>query len=522
MLLLAGASQHLLAHATLVSTTPPAHAALEVLPDEAVLRFNEPVSPLAINLVYPDGTVEPSADASLVDNALHVTLPARSMQGTYGVSWRVVSVDGHPLGGTLIFALGAHTQDSPALNGTSPDTRPRAVLIWLTRVLVYLGLFAAAAVLYVGKCESTAAGGGSMLIGVGLAALAASIGLLGLDALDQPFGTLGQVLPWRTALATSYGFTAGCFAAALLLGLAAWQGQGANSTRVSGLLAVALLAWGFAGSGHASSAPPAWLARPAVWLHAAGIALWLGAFLPLLTALKRSGEGELALPRFSRWAPGIIAVILSSGAVLVYLQLTNVASLWTTPYGRVLGAKVLLVLVLLGLGAYNRFRLTVPALAGDGAARRRMQRIVVVEMLVALAILALAALWRFTPPPRALQTAQVMTQVLSASVASATARAEFTWDTASGQFSLSLSKPDLSPLAAQQLRVLFANGDAGIEAIAFEARSGPDGAWLIDGLALPPLPSWDLRIEALISDFELQTLATTVTVARQVPRMVPR
>src|SRR5690606_11696472 len=61
-----------------------------------------------------------------------------------------------------------------------------------------------------------------------------------------------------------------------------------------------------------------------------------------------------------------------------------------------------LVAVLLALAALNRWRFTVPALAGDRAARHGLLRSIRVEIAVAAAILAVVALWRFTPPPRAL------------------------------------------------------------------------------------------------------------------------
>ena len=63
--------------------------------------------------------------------------------------------------------------------------------------------------------------------------------------------------------------------------------------------------------------------------------------------------------------------------------------------------KLALVLVLLGFAALNRLYLT-PALARDGSNRRPLVRSILLESVVAMAILAVVAGSRFTVPPRAL------------------------------------------------------------------------------------------------------------------------
>ena len=49
-----------------------------------------------------------------------------------------------------------------------------------------------------------------------------------------------------------------------------------------GLSAVAMAGVGLslAASGHAASAPPQWLTRPAVFLHGVAVAYWIGALCP--------------------------------------------------------------------------------------------------------------------------------------------------------------------------------------------------------------------------------------------------
>lgn len=80
-------------------------------------------------------------------------------------------------------------------------------------------------------------------------------------------------------------------------------------------------------------------------------------------------------------------------------------SLLATGYGKIPLAKLGLVAVLLGLAAVNRYRLTGRAGAAQPLAARQLRRMIAAEIVVALAILGTAALWRFTPPPRALAIA---------------------------------------------------------------------------------------------------------------------
>ena len=72
-----------------------------------------------------------------VDQSVIVTLPDDLPDGTHVVSYRVVSQDGHPVAGSLMFSIGVVTGGAqPASSIVVP------VLIWLFRIGVYLGLFA--------------------------------------------------------------------------------------------------------------------------------------------------------------------------------------------------------------------------------------------------------------------------------------------------------------------------------------------------------------------------------------------
>lgn len=183
-----------------------------------------------------------------------------------------------------------------------------------------------------------------------------------------------------------------------------------GETTALGLLALGLL--GF--SGHAAAAEPdvvAAIAIDAVHLVAAGI--WIGGLLPLTLLLWAAGveAGADARPyavraarRFSRWALGAVGVLMISGAGNAMTHVAGVPGLVGTPYGRLLVGKLLLLVPLLGLGAWNRLRV-LPALAGDGAsvgrpAMRQLGRFVLAEAALGAVVLGLVAAMALTPPAR--------------------------------------------------------------------------------------------------------------------------
>jgi copper transport protein len=96
------------AHAVLLATEPANGAVLETAPSEIVLRFSEPVSPIRVRLLDAAGDDQVSADAvGRVGQDVRVAIATRLDDGTYLVSWRVTSLDAHPVGGALTFSVGA-------------------------------------------------------------------------------------------------------------------------------------------------------------------------------------------------------------------------------------------------------------------------------------------------------------------------------------------------------------------------------------------------------------------------------
>lgn len=499
-----------MAHASLTAAEPTDGAVVQVAPQRFTLSFSEPVSPLALKLVRPDGQAAALDTFVLRDRTLEIEPPKALSPGTYVLSWRVVSEDGHPVAGSVIFSIGAPSSAAPAVAET--DDWPVRITLWSAKVALYAGLFFGIGGVFASSWLLRGDSRGRVFLGVmiacGFTGTILSAGLQGLDALRAPLSGIFDGVVWNAGLKTSFGRTVLVMTAALALAALAIVPRLKSGAHWLAGAALLVGAGALALSGHASAAPPQWLTRPSVFLHAATIAIWIGALLPLATAVRDgSAEAEEALRRFSRFIPYAVAVLIVAGLVLAVIQVEHPAALVETAYGNVLLVKVGLLLVLFALAAVNRWQLTKPVLAGEATAVRRLSRAIVVETVVVLAVFAVAATWRFTPPPRALAIAAA--QPASIHIHTDKAMAEVTISpgrTGPVAVSAIVMSTDFGALDAKDVAFVFSNPTAGVEPIRRKAFKSGDGTWQVDGLVLPLPGTWTVRLDVLISDYDLARL----------------
>ncbi|GAA1089303.1 copper resistance CopC family protein [Nocardiopsis metallicus] len=97
------------AHDVLIGSDPEDGAALDTVPEEVVLTFNN--SPLAggsgsaIVVTGPDGAEKQEGDLEFDGTDVSVDLAPLSEAGEYSIAYRVVSSDGHPIQDTLTFSV---------------------------------------------------------------------------------------------------------------------------------------------------------------------------------------------------------------------------------------------------------------------------------------------------------------------------------------------------------------------------------------------------------------------------------
>ncbi|MBL1379521.1 copper resistance CopC/CopD family protein [Zobellella iuensis] len=499
------------AHAVLLHSVPAEGSLLNESPAWLVLQFNERVSPLVLTLIGPDGEPQRLEGVQSAQQ-LRIEVPAALAPGNWLLSWRVVSADGHPIAGALAFAVGVQTETEVM----PPAAGSHYLAIWSARVAVYLGLILGVG----GACASLWLGTGPSrpviaALWLGAGALPLSLGLQGVDALGLPMSGLLASPGWQAAMATSYGHSVG-------LALLALAGAGGTlwlrrySYPLAWLLSAAvvlLLGLAFTVSGHAASAEPRWLSRPALGLHVLMVMLWLGALPPLFAALARPGaDARRVLGLFSRWAPWMLAGLVLSGGVLGVIQLGHWRALTWPGYSRILLLKLALVALVLVLAAWNRWRLTARVQRGEAAAHLALRRLIRLELGLLLVVLGLVAAWRFTPPPRTLlPPGQVQAVVADAGL----------------QAVLTLSPGKAGPVRAdillqdaqgrvreaRELALLLSHAQADIAPFRRQALPLAPGHWLLEELLLPAPGDWSVTVEVLVSDFERIRLSGTLRLA---------
>jgi copper transport protein len=485
------------AHATLVSSEPADGSVLARPPKMVQLHFNEGVAPAVIGVIDATGQARDVATRAVGQSVL-IVLPEDLPQGTQIVSYRVVSQDGHPVAGSMVFSIGAVTGAAP------PATAgPLSTLIWLARIGVYLGLFVGVGgaffAAWIGQGpDGSAVSRGALMIG--LFSAVASLGLQGLDLLNLPAAGIFAMAPWTAALATSLGPSLSIAIGAMAIAFCVRRNQLARAATALAIVGTGL---SLAASGHAATASPQWLTRPSLFLHGIAVAYWVGALAPLAVMAYRCNDDlPRTLKRFSAVAVPLVGLLVLSGLTLSIIQLGSLRALIETNYGIILSIKLVLVILLLALAALNRFVAT-PAVVVDRKDTRLLSGSILTECVVVLGILAVVAGWRFTPPPRA-AAAPVATPL---SVHIHTDAAMFQVLVSPGKvgandFVLQLMTGDAAPMPAKETTLILSLPERRIEPMERRATLGPDGNWHVRGVALPQPGRWRMQIEALVTDFQ--------------------
>lgn len=482
-----------LAHARLTGTEPAAEVVLDRAPAVVRLRFDEPVAPAVLRWLLPDGRAD-EATSRVEGAVLELAPPPDAGRGTYLLSWRVISTDGHPVAGSLAFAVGAPSGTAPpALSGwTAPVATLVRLLAWGALVL---GAGAALSGVAVGplspRMRRLGLAGAAMSLPLCLLAL----GLHGLDLAGAPLAGLSDGAVWRGAVAGPQGTGT---MLAHLAGLAAFAALAAGS-RAAAWVGAGLAALALGASGHGRAALPGGPGFLVAALHGGAVVVWLGGLLPLLAGLGAT-DGAARLRRFSAFAlPGVL-LLLGSGLVLGLAVAPGLEAAAGSPWGALLAGKLALVAAMLGLALRNRLALLPTLAAGRPGAARALLRSIAAEAGLGLAVLVLAGGFRLTGPPAAepaLQHVHLRGEAVTAAVAIAPGRP--------GPVTLriDLSTPGGGPLAVEAVAVTLVEAARGLGPIRAEAVRLADGGWFAGPLSLPVAGLWTLRLDIRVSDFTL-------------------
>jgi copper resistance protein D len=136
------------------------------------------------------------------------------------------------------------------------------------------------------------------------------------------------------------------------------------------------------------------------FLHQLGAAIWIGGIPCFLIALGRIQNAQawrLVGSRFSRMSMAGVACILLSGITMSLLYIGDWQGFYGTAYGVMVGAKIAMFLMLLGLGAGN-FLLVERLRAHPETPIIRLKRFAEVEIGIGVAIFFAAASLTSVPP----------------------------------------------------------------------------------------------------------------------------
>jgi putative copper export protein/methionine-rich copper-binding protein CopC len=172
-----------------------------------------------------------------------------------------------------------------------------------------------------------------------------------------------------------------------------------------------------------------WLTIIVDWVHLLATSIWVGGLIALAAVLLVAlpavppGTGDrtrllaVLVPAFSRVALIAVATLVLTGTLNAVTQLTGPGQLFTTPYGQSLSVKIILLVMLLGLGAYNLLVAgkRIQTLAAKNSAFQKeadikatnrlsltFRRTVLLEIGLAALVLLAAAFLTSNPPPRSL------------------------------------------------------------------------------------------------------------------------
>lgn len=390
------------AHALLVSSRPAPGASLPRSPSRLLLSFTEAPDPVLSTVRVLDaagrvvGGVSPERPLPGRPAVLQVALSRPLADGLYTVVWRTVStVDGHVAQSSFPFAVGVVSAGRPApaaaVAGAGTSTALEAYQA-AGRWLLYWGLallIGAAATTWL-VLEGRTPDLGRWLIAaawllavVGVAVItAAERAIVGVSLSSLLSASAGTAFVAQGVAVLACGVAAGVFVAR----------PGRWTIAVVGLFGAGALLVHVHG-GHAGGASPF---RPLdladQWLHATAVAVWIGGLVWLLLGLRRRERADQArlVRRFSGVGAVALGVVLATGVARAIPEVGTPADLLRTSFGLALLAKIALVLVLVALGAANRYRV-VPALRGGEEAFRRFRRVSRGEIVVAAGVLAATA-----------------------------------------------------------------------------------------------------------------------------------
>jgi copper transport protein len=535
-----GLAPNAAAHAVLEETQPTNDAVVEQSPKQVLLRFNEAVESALGSVRVFDGNGKQVDSGKILrpkPSEVAVAIEDKLANGTYTVTWRVISADSDPIRGAFVFHVGAPGPQPSGIAAEVLQGTPTLVSVFYTGgrffdfallLLCAGGIAALAVALVSAEAALRRRLYGLLAVLAGTLAIAASLGLVFQGAAAGGFG-LAEAFRWdvvSSVLETRFGKASlvRILLALCLVGIALSLRRSSDRVERIGLVGAGLVAVGMlmtpSASGHASVSGP--LGFVADVAHITAAAMWTGGLGFVVLALTLAGRDRWPLatrsvPRFSLMAMGSVGVLIVAGVVNGYLQVRTWRALWETTYGLLLLGKVGLLLPLLALGAYNN-RYAVPRLKAKIASRgerRRFLQAAGAELTIMIAVVAVTAVLVNAPPAKteiemhgaAEMSLQLGDMPASLSVEPGT--------TGANAIHLMLHAGHAAEEPLEEVTISASLASKGIGPLRFSAKPAGELGWVVSGAQLTIAGDWQLRIEARRGEFEVLTQTVSVPIREE-------
>lgn len=522
------------AHATVIASSPADGSSVATSPTDVSITFSESISATSggLSVLDRDGARVDGGTSTVVDGRTLTTTITRALpDGTYVMTYRVLSADGHPVSGSSIFGVGSGAVDASARIGGSGD-RPWQIIGGVSRAVMYLAaLLAAGMAFFLAFIHDRDEDRWRLVPVVRIGALVALVGAVGILMSQAALltgkgaGAITQTSVLRDVLTENLGWSL----AVLMIGLAAvhlstdiTNRAVSNSFALYGGLAVTA---SFAVWGHARELTPRALALGADVVHVGAAALWLGGLVGLAMVLARRSADTVdatagIIGRFSQMALwSVLALTVAGTALTVIGSDADLHAIVSTTWGRLVLAKIGLAAIVIAVAAWNR-RSLVPALVRSDEPDtrptrwRRLLRAVRVEVVLLVVVVCLTAILVNVPPARTAvadgsgrvsRTQGVDTGTVALTVDPAVAGTntiEFRYTDSSGR------AVDLATSAT----IEFSQPSAGLAPITRRVPSSGPGVFVISGNELSIPGTWTIAIAVRTGDFTEQRTSFDVAI----------
>ncbi len=444
LVLLAASVAPASAHNSLSGTEPTDGVTLDSAPTTWTLTFTAavPLDSASGEVVRADGTrvaLSPPAQGE-TSNVIVFALP-EGLSGDVTARWRLVGTDGHVITGRTEFSVVAaavpettvvtadpETVSDPSASSTTVPMDPGSggldtivdtseqmdsapaftdpiseSIRWVLQIASYLGLMIVGGLLFAEMALARgimrrpramiALQGGALTLFV-VSAITTLIHVSDVEgvSLGPAFRYLGNVFDTSAGsmlvMRTVIGFTL----MMVTLALDQRPSESRMVKRFAALVVLFIVTMPF--TGHSRSMRWPALGVPADIVHLLGVTVWIGGLMALVVFVMpsaRSGHAVIAYVRFSAIASWAVGAIVVTGVIQTARLHGFSASTFDSSHGLLLAIKVMLVLVMMGVGWWSRRLLTNDDGESDLALRARLIRVTAYETALGIAVVGVSA-----------------------------------------------------------------------------------------------------------------------------------